>query len=180
VSARTHAFASARRRAFAALVISLALVTSCSGRGGLLFSQDRRIDIREPDNNDKVTMPLTISWTLDDGVEIGRDIAAFALFFDAEPQAPRKKLDVLARGDLDCERTPGCPDAAYFAERDIFVTKQTSFTIEDLLPLAGVEVEKGERDVHDVTIVVLDEQGRRVNEAFWSRTFEIVHPEVDG
>lgn len=165
------------RRRLGALLVGFAIAaTSCGD--GLLFSQDRRIDIVSPERNEKVALPLTVRWSLDPDVEIGRDIGSFALFFDLEPQPPRKNLAHLARGDIDCERTPGCPDADYFAQRGIFVTKDTSFTLDELLPVAGVDVEKGERDVHDVTIVVLDAQGRRTSEAFWSRTFEIVHPEA--
>lgn len=164
-----------RARAFVVLLAAVLLgAPACSG--GLLFSQDRRVEIISPERNDKVTLPLTVRWTLEQGAEVGRDIGSFALFFDLEPQPPEKDLAHLARGDIDCERTPGCPDTGYFAERGIFVTKQTSFTLDDILPVAGVDIEKGERDVHDVTIVVLDENGRRTSEAFWSRTFEIVHP----
>jgi hypothetical protein len=166
----------ARRRAILVLLAVVVLATpGCSG--GLLFSQDRRVDIVSPERNGKVTLPLTVRWNLEQGAEVGRDIGSFALFFDLEPQPPQKDLTYLARGDIDCERTPGCPNTTYFAERGIFVTKDTTFELDDLLPLAGVEIEKGERDVHDVTIVVLDEQGRRTSEAFWSRTFEIVHTE---
>jgi hypothetical protein len=158
----------------------MAAAISCSAcSSGLLFSQDRRIEIVTPERNDKVTLPLEVRWTLERGVVVGRDIGSFALFFDLEPQAPRETLARLARGDIDCERTPGCPNAAYYAQRGIFVTKETSFTIDELSPNPGVEIEKGERDVHDVTIVVLDADGRRTSEAFWTRTFEIVHPEFD-
>ncbi len=164
----------ARLRALVFLACVSVLAPACSS--GLLFSQDRRVEIVSPERNGKVTLPLTVRWNLEQGAEVGRDIGSFALFFDLEPQPPRKDLSHLARGDIDCERTPGCPNPSYFADRGIFVTKQTSFTLDDLLPLPGVDIEKGERDVHDVTIVVLDEQGRRTSESFWSRTFEIVHP----
>jgi hypothetical protein len=157
------------QRAIALAVI--ATLTSCSG-SGMLFAKDRRVTIESPDQNGKVTLPLEVKWTLEPDAKV----ASFALFFDGEPQAPKKPLAVLAKGDPDCEATPGCPNAAYFADRGIFTTAKTAFVIDDLLPLAGVDIERGERDVHDVTIVVLDEQGRRVNEAFWSRTFEIVRP----
>jgi hypothetical protein len=169
----------ARRRAIGTLLIAVVLASASSCSRGLLFSQDRRVDIVSPERNEKVSLPLTVRWTLDQGAEVGRDIGSFALFFDLEPQPPKKDLSHLARGDIDCARTSGCPNAAYYADRGIFVTKQTRFTLDDLLPVAGVDIEKGERDVHDVTIVVLDEQGRRTSEAFWSRTFEIVHPETD-
>lgn len=143
----------------------------------MLFAQDRRIEFVSPARNGKVTLPLTVAWKLREGAAVGRDIGSFAVFFDVEPQAPQQPLSRLARGDIDCERTPGCPDEAYFEQRGIYVTKDTELVVDDLLPLAGVDIEKGDRDVHDVTIVVLDERGRRTSEAFWSRTFEIVHPD---
>ena len=164
------------RRALGTLLAVCALASASCG-GGLLFSQDRRIEFVEPERNGEVTLPFTVSWKLREGAEVGRDIGSFALFFDLEPQPPEETLAYLARGDIDCERTPGCPNEAYFAQRGVFVTKDTRFTVDDLLPIAGVDIDKGERDVHDVTLVVLDERGRRTSEAFWSRTFEIVHPE---
>jgi hypothetical protein len=165
------------RRALVALLATCALASPSCG-GGMLFAQDRRVEFVSPARNGKVTLPLVVSWKLLEGAEVGRDIASFALFFDLEPQAPNEPLSTLARGDIDCERTPGCPDAAYFERRGVYVTKDTRLVVDDLLPLAGVDIEKGERDVHDVTIVVLDEQGRRTSEAFWSRTFEVVHPQT--
>jgi hypothetical protein len=166
-----------RRRAVLGVVLIVWVVHTACG-GGLLFSQDRRVEIVSPKRNAKVTLPLTVRWSVDGDVQIGRDIAQFAVLFDTEPPPPSKTLAHLVRGDLDCKRTPGCPDAAYFADRDIYVTQDTSITIDELLPLAGVRVEKGERDGHDVTVIVLDEQGRRTSEAFWSQTFEILHPEI--
>lgn len=160
------------------LVACLLIASSCSDHG-LLFSQDRRIEIVAPKQNAKVSMPLTVRWSLDEDVAIGRDIASFAVLFDVDPPPPLKTLAHLARGDLDCERTPGCPDAEYFATRGVYTTTDTEFRIDDLLPIAGVDIDEGERDVHDVTIVVLGPDGRRLNEAFWSRTFEIEHPELD-
>jgi hypothetical protein len=136
-----------------------------------MFSQDRRVEIVEPERNGKVTLPLTVRWT----VEEGSDIAAFGVYVDLEPQPPGETFEHFSRNDVNCERTPGCPDASYYAERGAYITESTTFTIDDLLPLAGVDIEKGEKDRHDVTIVVLDEQGRRVSEAFWSQSFEILH-----
>lgn len=164
-------------RARAAAALAFLMVLSGCADHGLLFAQDRRVEIDFPEQNDEVTLPLTVRWSLAEGVEVGRDIASFAVLFDAEPPPPLKTLDWLARSDVECERTPGCPDAEYLATRGIFTTTRTQLRIDDLLPLAGVDVEKGDRDVHDVTIVVLGPDGRRLNEAFWSRTFEIAHPQ---
>jgi hypothetical protein len=165
------------RRAIVAVVL-IASTTSCGQ--GLLFSQDRRIEIvSPPKDNAKMSLPLDVRWQLADGVEVGRDIASFAVFFDVEPQPPDETIEYFSRRDTVCKRSPGCPDAGYFSGRGIHVTKDTSFHLDDILPVAGVDLDKGDHDRHDVTIIVLDAQGRRVTEASWARTFEIVHPEQD-
>lgn len=123
-----------------------------------------------------VTLPLTVRWTLSEGVEVGDDIAGFAVFFDTEPQPPGETTGYLARGDRICSRTPGCPDVAYFAQRGIYTTTDTALMLPDLFPAPGVNLDRGDRDRHDVTVIILDAEGRRVTEAAWSQDFEIVRP----
>jgi hypothetical protein len=159
-----------KRAAAAALLVAC---SACSQ--GLLFAQDRRVEIVSPVDDAEVTLPVTVRWSVDEG----SDIAAFGVYVDLEPQPPGETFDWFARGDQTCEQTPGCPDRAYFEQRGAYFTKAHELTIPDLLPLAGVDIEDGEKDRHDVTIVVLDAEGRRITEAFWSENFEIVHPELN-
>ena len=84
------------RRRLGALLVGLAMAATACG-DGMLLSQDRRIDIVSPERNEKVSLPLTVRWSLDPGVEIGRDIGSFALFFDLEPQPPREGLHAAHR-----------------------------------------------------------------------------------
>jgi hypothetical protein len=165
------------RRALFALVAALVLVPGCGQ--GLLFSQDRRIEIVSPARNGKVTLPFVVRWTVDRDVVIGRDVGSFAVFFDSEPQPPDATLASLAKRDTVCKQTPGCPDRKYYEQRGIFVTTDTHLDVPTLYPVAGVDLDKGDHDRHDVTIVVLDAQGRRMTEASWSQLFEIEHPELD-
>jgi hypothetical protein len=42
------------------------------------------------------------------------------------------------------------------------------------LPIApGVEIENGDPDFHEVTLVLLDERGIRIGESGWAITFEV-------
>jgi hypothetical protein len=156
-----------------AAVTCALLVGPACGADGLLFRKDQRVRIEVPARNEKVRLPLTVTWGLRDPAD-ATGIGSYAVFFDNDPQPPGKTLAHFARNDRACERTPGCPDLDYFAQRNIFVTEQPRLTIERLRPAPGVNLSRGERDRHEVTVIVLDREGKRASEASWSRPFEVV------
>jgi hypothetical protein len=156
--------AASLRRLVAAALLTLPL-TSC-GVSGLSFVQDQRLSITAPADRAKVDLPLTVRWTVEDfDVKAG----AFGVFVDRPPLPPGKKLDWLARGDEVCSATPGCPDAAYLATHDTYRTRKTQFTIEKLPDLDRDE----QREFHEVTIVLLDDDGERIGESAFSVEFEV-------
>lgn len=161
-----------RRPSVACLVAGLALVaTSCTS--GLAFVQDRRLDITQPKGNKKVSLPLTVRWTVHDFRVTGPDgntapdAGYFGIFLDRTPVPPGKALTWIARDDRTCARTPGCPDAKYLNDRHVYFTTNTEITFTLLPDLGAV----GGHEAHEVTVVLLDGQGRRIGESAWYSTF---------
>jgi hypothetical protein len=156
-----------RRRA-AATASVLLLVTSGCGYSNLAFRQDDRLSFVTPEDRAEVTLPLTVRWTVED-FEVGPDGGSFAVFVDRAPQPPGKPLEWLARDDDSCRVADGCPDDDWYAMRDVYPTTEEELTI-DQLPSRSDD----RRELHEVTVVLLDEDGRRVGETGWTREFEVV------
>lgn len=140
---------------------------------GLAFVQDKRLEIVEPDYREKVTLPVTISWEVKDFEITGRngesreDAGYFAVFFDETPVPPGETLEYIAKDDLECKNTPGCPDDVYFADRGIYETTSTSLTVKRLPDLDAFDG----HETHEVTVVLLDGTGRRIGESAWFTQF---------
>ena len=150
-----------------ALLVAIASLVSGCGVSGLAFRQDDRLTFVTPDDRAEVTLPVTVTWEVDD-FDVGDGAGSFAVFVDRAPQPPGKTLAWLARDDDSCRADDGCPGTDWFAERDVFPTTDTELTIERL-PAAT----DGRRELHEVTVVLLDEQGRRVGETGWTLELQV-------
>ena len=150
-----------------ALVLVIAVIGASCSATGIAFRQDKRLTFIAPDEREEVTLPVTIRWKVRD-FAVGPDAGSFAVFVDRSPQPPRETLEWLARNDESCQVADDCPDEAWFAERNVYRTTETEFTIEQLPVLV-----EGRRDIHEVTVVFLDEEGRRVAETAFTRRFEV-------
>lgn len=162
----THSRSVARRQA--TLVTGLALlVSSCSS--GLAFRQDKRLEITSPPSQSQVTLPVTVSWTVEGFRITGPDGSSdpatgyFGVFVDRAPVPPGKTVSWIARGDGRCRRTPGCPDPTYLADHHVYTTEETSITFEQLPDQGAYQG----HELHDVSIVLLDGSGRRIGESAW-------------
>ena len=124
------------------------------------FQQDKRISMLSPPNHSTVTLPVTVRWKVTAAVPAAR----FAVFLDRAPQAPGRPLSALARDDRTCHPSEGCPDAAWFAQHNVYPTTGTSFPIHALPTFSKAE----RQQFHEVTVVLLDGDSRRIGEsAFW-------------
>ena len=150
------------------LTVALALATLVSGCAlrGVAYRQDDRLSFTSPDDRSEVTLPVTVRWEVED-FDVP-DEGSFAVFVDRAPQPPGKTLAWLARNDDSCRAEDGCPDASWFADRDVFQTTETSFVIERL-PARDDE----RREFHEVTVVLVDRDGRRVGETGWTIEFQV-------
>ena len=150
-----------------AAVVSL-LTSGCVSQG-LAFRLDKRVTIDAPEARSTVTLPVTVRWSVKDFQVVDPGSAAetndhtgyFGVFVDQTPQPPGKTLAWVARKDRSCRKSDGCPDAQYLAARNIYSTSQMQITF-DQLPRPS---DKNQKERHNVTIVLLDAQGRRIGES---------------
>lgn len=166
------------RRVFLSVVLALA-TASCSV-SGLQFSQDDRIEFVAPRYREKVDLPLTVEWTIKDfkvtgpTAQVQKDAGYFAVLLDVDPLPVGQTLSYYARDDRGCRAQSGCPDKMYLAERRIHTTTKTAFPVAGLPTAPGVDLENGDRNLHEVTIVLLDGKGVRTSESAWTQIFEVV------
>jgi hypothetical protein len=149
-------------RRLAVAVVVAVLLPSC-GFSGLNFVQDDRVSIVTPDDRETVSVPFTVRWTTEafDGT--------YAVFVDREPLRAGTTLASLASSDDVCEATPGCPDEPWFTERNVYATDATSLTIEHVPELNRND----QRAFHEVTIVLIGRDGKRVGESAFSVELEV-------
>ena len=140
---------------------AVALSAGCS-TSSLSFVQDDRVRIVAPGENTEIALPLRVEWT-------ARDFDGyFAVFFDRSPMKPGQHLQSLVPDDDPCRRQEVCPDAAWLAERHIYVTDRT---VLDVPQLPDRRANNRSKDRHDVVIVLLDRTGRRVGESVFTNEF---------
>lgn len=159
-----------RRMPVVAIVLVLAVVASGCGFSGLSFRQDDRLSFLSPDDRAEVTLPLTVRWEVDD-FDVPDD-GYYAVFVDRAPQPPGKTLAWLARDDDACRAEDGCPDLAWFDQHDVVPTTETEVTIERL-PARSDD----RREFHEVTVVLVDADGRRIGETGWTLEFQVTRDE---
>jgi hypothetical protein len=162
--------ARARLRVAVTALVLLALPTC--GVHGLSFVQDKRVDILQPHERSQVRVPFTVDWKVKD-FAVGPGQGSFGIFIDREPTRSGKTLEWVFRGDDSCRGSTGkelCRTTDFLAQRNVFRTTDTSFTVEQVPRLTGNE---RRRQFHEVTVVLLDPTGRRVGEGAWSRQVEV-------
>lgn len=115
----------------------LAGLAGCSTHG-LAFVQDDRVEVVAPHDQQDVSLPLTVQWTAAD-IPNG---ASFAVAVDAVPPRP---------GDA--------PDK----DEQIVRTADTQVVLDHL----GATSRAGGQGDHQITVFMLDEQGKRLGEGAW-------------
>jgi hypothetical protein len=142
---------------------------------GLTLTKDERVHITSPHSGALVEMPLTIRWRHDAGV-LPRG-GAFAVFVDRPPVRPGRGLRALI-DDRCTDRisTPCPPDVragkrgamtAYLADLGIHLTTRSPLVLGQLPEAAG------KRNVHEVSIVVVDSAWRRLGESVYFVEFAV-------
>lgn len=167
-------------RRFAFLLACAALSAGLAGCGfgfsGLQFVADKRLHITAPRSLALVHVPVTLRWRISAFTITGphRGPASertgyFAVFVDLAPVRPGQTLRAVAAGDPACLRTPGCPNPTYLAARGVYTTTQTSLTLSNIPPVNSYQ----QIQLHEVTIVLLNTDGRRIGESAWYIDFRL-------
>lgn len=143
------------------VVVASLLLGACGD--SVAFVRDDRITIAFPTALQRVRAPFEIRWSDD-----GTTPPAYAVFVDRDPIAPGASLADLA--EEACDGRSGCDTPAFYSSRRIHVTTEPRVDVATLTPLGGTGGRSKYR-VHHATIVLLDADGRRDGEAFWSVEF---------
>jgi hypothetical protein len=151
-----------------ALALAVCGLLSGCGTNGLAFSQDDHLEVLSPAQRAHVHLPVQIRWRAT-GLSASAGGSYFAVFLDRAPVQPGQSLRAVA--DDTCNRTPGCPDAAYLRDRDVFVTKGTSITVDAVPKQSGQRT--GASDQHEAVVVPVDAQGRRMGESAHTVQFTV-------
>lgn len=152
-------------RALAVGVLIGLLVVSAACREGLSFRRDHLLSITHPVDRAAVTVPFEVRWST-------RDLPAgarFAVLLDRTPPPAGEGLDWFARHDPACTRDSDCPDDDYLEGLHVHVIEGTSFTVSSVPRTQRHE----ERELHDVTVILLDRDGRRIGETDDTVTVEV-------
>jgi len=152
-----------------ALVAATLLTLTGCGVSGLSFAQDKRLDIVHPDDRKTITLPLTIEWTVKD-FAVGDGEGSFGVFVDRAPQPSGRPLAWPFRGDRSCKGTGAalCTQPDFLAQHSVYQTTERSFRVEQVNRLIGSSTRQ-----HEVTVVLLGPDGKRVGEGAWSVLFKV-------
>lgn len=163
-----------RGGALVALALAaLALLAGCN-MSNLEFVKDNRLRFVSPRSRQLVGVPVRVAWVMS-GFRVeglgsappSRDAGYFAIFVDRAPVRPGQTL--LSLADRSCRVTPGCFNAEYLAERNVYTTTGDSFTLEQVPALNSYE----KVQVHQVTIVLMNTAGQRIGESAWYLEFRL-------
>lgn len=155
------------------VAVALAAALAGCGVGDLQFRNDDRLSFSSPGDRQRVTLPVTVSWSMEDFQAVGLDGSSsegkgvYAVFVDRAPMPVGKDVTWLARDDRSCLRDPRCPNPTYLSEQGVYLTT-TPQVVVDRLPDAGDGV--GDEQ-HYVNVVLLDGTGKRIGESAWYRPF---------
>jgi hypothetical protein len=129
----------------AVLLVGISMgATGCTG--GLAFRENKALTITVPAENELVSEPLIVEWTMDPKPA---DLGGFAVFLDRFPMPPGKSIESFKLDNRLNIFTTDSPDG---------MTVQ----IDALEGRSGVA--KALRDRHELTVVPLDRLGKRIGE----------------
>jgi len=150
-----------RRGPLVSVAVTVSLLPGCA-LNGLAFKQDDRVEITSPGSNETLALPLTISWSVEDFD------GNFAVFIDRSPMAPSNDLLSLVPRTDPCRTRSSCPDDEWLADHNVYVTDRTSVEVTSLRDRRATSRSE---DRHELTIVLLDEDGTRLGESAFVREF---------
>jgi hypothetical protein len=134
------------------------LLSGCS-LSGLAFRQDDRLAIENLEDRSTIEIPYVLEFSFAGELGTG-GIAGFGILIDWSPPPPGDTLASLLDEDPACVGPSGCPEG-YLARNRIIVTTDTEFVVDNV-PVGSDREER--RGYHELTIVLVDAEGRRVGE----------------
>ncbi|HEX3899268.1 MAG TPA: hypothetical protein VHW74_08850 [Mycobacteriales bacterium] len=148
----------ATRRTLSAAAFAVAAFVGVGGCSGLEFKQDHRLSFITPASDQLTHLPVTVSWQMKTPGSYH-----FGVFIDQQAIKVGHNIDsVLPKGTK--------PTHALLAEDNVYETDQDHVTLR-IVP--DLQYDKASRQRHDITVVLLDADGNRINESAWVREFDL-------
>lgn len=183
-----HLRRSRRPRRVLAAVLAVGVLTSgCVNLDEMEFVKDERLTFTAPDDYEQVEVPLTVTWTMEDfevlprpekgaeRSEPSKGEGYYAVFVDKAPVKPGHTLDDVGNGDTFCESDPRCPDKSYLNAKGVYTTRQPTITLDVVAPLSSKE----RLQLHTLTVILLDSEGKRIGEYAWFTRFRLENKVLD-
>lgn len=169
------------RRALLALAagVSLALATSgcATSLHGLEFHNDNRMKITSPHQNQLVSNPISLSWTMKDFTVAGPgagpvqdDTGYFAVFVDRAPVKPGQTLAAVSKHTPSCQHTTLCTTKSYLAGEQVYTTTKDELRLPPIADLLG---NNESTQYHTATVILINTAGERISESAWSVEFRM-------
>ena len=163
-------------RRLTTLVLALVAVLPACGLAEvqvpISFEVDRHLKFLEPDDTERVSLPVTVAWrSAEDALEGGN---RFAVFLDKSPVGPRDIVRIRLCGDRESEPPVAGQNRKRCKEdlgRHVWLTRDTELVLDCIRPREGAPDRV--RNRHTFSIIIVDEDNVRVGQAGISRTFEI-------
>ena len=130
------------------MVSAIAVLVGC-GVSDLALREDDRVSITSPGDGDDVRLPLTVRWTASDLDIGGPDGVTFGVVIDDALPRPGKEAD-----------------------DSVLRTTETSIELDQL----GSANRPGGRGGHEITVILLDDEGRRQGEGAWRIRIDLEDP----
>lgn len=153
------------------------LAAGCVNLDDMSFRNDHRMTITAPEHRQLTQRPVTVTWQMKEfrvaapGSEPpSRTAGYFALFVDRAPIPPGGSLADIAASDRNCRRDPDCGSEQYFVDRGIYTATGTTKTLASVPDLPNLDSPQ----LHTITIVLLDTDGRRIGESAWDVEFKLL------
>jgi hypothetical protein len=151
-----------------AAVAAVLVVTSCAPHD-LVFRSDDRLEIVQPRqsvNSDVVT----VKWVVHEAIP---KAAGYLVLVDRSPQPAGEGLDQFVKNDPDCKKgdRASCLTREYLRRKQVYVTTGTEVTLDRLRDNSTGS--KSTKHQHEVIVIPIDAQARRLGEAAWSEQFVV-------
>jgi hypothetical protein len=169
------------RRALLALAagVSVALgTTGCAtSLHGLEFHNDNRMKLTSPHENELVSAPFMLTWTMKDFTvaaqgagPVNDDTGYFAVFIDRTPVKPGQTLASVTKNTPSCEHTTLCTTKAYLAGEQVYVTTKDQVRLQSV---ADILSNNESTQFHTATVILMNTAGERISESAWSVEFKM-------
>lgn len=145
-------------------VAVLALLPACSVND-LSFKRNLDLTFHAPEEGEEVGFPFEVRWELEQPHDSG-----YVVFFDRPPMRPGKTLESLVADGDACHARGTCPDALWLEDNEVYVTTEPRIVVERL---PEERTNNRTSDRHEVTVVLVDGEGRRKGELAFNREFVV-------